>query len=115
MEGEAKKETEGDDPVMKTSGAVMAGVARVQLEGSAITTIEGLSTPDALHVLQQSFREHHGLQCGYCTPGMIMRAHRLLLENPAEAQRIGDNGSRLLQENRGATERTLEVIGRQIA
>jgi carbon-monoxide dehydrogenase small subunit len=53
-----------------------------QASGAEITTIEGLSTPDNLHVLQQAFREHHGLQCGYCTPGMIMRAHRLLQENP---------------------------------
>ncbi|MCC5957819.1 MAG: (2Fe-2S)-binding protein [Rhodobacteraceae bacterium] len=54
----------------------------VQADGAEITTIEGLSTPDNLHVLQRMFREHHGLQCGYCTPGMIMRAHRLLQENP---------------------------------
>jgi len=54
----------------------------VQANGADITTIEGLGTPDELHVLQQAFREHHGLQCGYCTPGMITRAHRLLQENP---------------------------------
>jgi carbon-monoxide dehydrogenase small subunit len=54
----------------------------VQAEGAEITTIEGLGTPDKLHVLQESFKEHHGLQCGYCTPGMITRAHRLLQENP---------------------------------
>ncbi|MGP9790726.1 (2Fe-2S)-binding protein [Roseinatronobacter sp. NSM] len=54
----------------------------VQADGTEITTIEGLSTPDNLHVLQRMFREHHGLQCGYCTPGMITRAHRLLQENP---------------------------------
>ncbi len=54
----------------------------VQADGAEITTIEGLGAPDALHVLQESFREHHGLQCGYCTPGMITRAHRLLQENP---------------------------------
>lgn len=54
----------------------------VQAEGAEITTIEGLSTPDNLLVLQRMFREHHGLQCGYCTPGMITRAHRLLQENP---------------------------------
>ena len=54
----------------------------VQAEGAAITTIEGLGTPDNLHVLQENFKEHHGLQCGYCTPGMITRAHRLLQENP---------------------------------
>jgi len=54
----------------------------VQAQGKAITTIEGLGNPDKLHVLQEAFKEHHGLQCGYCTPGMITRAHRLLEENP---------------------------------
>lgn len=54
----------------------------VQAQGKEITTIEGLGNPDKLHVLQEKFREHHGLQCGYCTPGMITRAHRLLEENP---------------------------------
>jgi carbon-monoxide dehydrogenase small subunit len=55
----------------------------LQCEGAAVTTIEGLAEPDgALHPMQEAFREHHGLQCGYCTPGMIMRAHRLLQENP---------------------------------
>ncbi len=54
----------------------------VQAEGSEITTIEGLGSPDKLHVLQEQFKEHHGLQCGFCTPGMITRAHRLLQENP---------------------------------
>lgn len=54
----------------------------VQAQGKEITTIEGLGDPDKLHVLQEKFKEHHGLQCGYCTPGMITRAHRLLKENP---------------------------------
>jgi carbon-monoxide dehydrogenase small subunit len=54
----------------------------VQAQGSEITTIEGLGSPDKLHVLQEQFKEHHGLQCGFCTPGMITRAHRLLEENP---------------------------------
>lgn len=54
----------------------------IQAEGASITTIEGLGNPDKLHVLQEKFREHHGLQCGFCTPGMITRAHRLLEENP---------------------------------
>ncbi|MEM0909076.1 MAG: (2Fe-2S)-binding protein [Pseudomonadota bacterium] len=54
----------------------------VQAEGAEITTIEGIATPDALHPLQTAFREHHGLQCGYCTPGMITRAYRLLKDNP---------------------------------
>jgi len=53
-----------------------------QAQGAEITTIEGLGDPDNLHVLQENFKEHHGLQCGYCTPGMITRAHRLLQENP---------------------------------
>ena len=55
----------------------------VQAEGADILTIEGMANPDGtLHVLQEAFREMHGLQCGFCTPGMIMRAHRLLQENP---------------------------------
>jgi len=54
----------------------------VQADGAEVTTIEGLGNPDGLHVLQENFKEHHGLQCGYCTPGMITRAHRLLQENP---------------------------------
>ena len=58
----------------------------IQAEGSEITTIEGLGTPDKLHVLQEQFKEHHGLQCGFCTPGMITRAHRLLLENPTPSE-----------------------------
>lgn len=53
-----------------------------QADGSEITTIEGIGGPDALHPLQEAFREHHGLQCGYCTPGMITRACKLLEENP---------------------------------
>ena len=57
-------------------------VFAVQVNGAQITTIEGMAGPAGLHVLQESFREHHGLQCGYCTPGMITRAHRLLEENP---------------------------------
>jgi len=55
----------------------------VQAEGANILTIEGMAGADGkLHVLQEAFREMHGLQCGYCTPGMITRAHRLLEENP---------------------------------
>ncbi|MFN3845552.1 MAG: (2Fe-2S)-binding protein [Paracoccaceae bacterium] len=61
-------------------------VLAAQADGAHITTIEGLGSPDALHVLQRSFREHHGLQCGYCTPGMITRAHRLLIENPSPTE-----------------------------
>ena len=58
-------------------------VFAVQAEGSQVLTIEGMVKADgSLHPLQQAFHEHHGLQCGFCTPGMIMRAHRLLQEKP---------------------------------
>ena len=54
-----------------------------QANGADVTTIEGIAAPDGtLHALQEAFREHHGLQCGFCTPGMITRAYRLLQENP---------------------------------
>ncbi len=54
-----------------------------QANETDITTIEGIAGADgSLHALQEAFREHHGLQCGYCTPGMITRALRLLQENP---------------------------------
>jgi carbon-monoxide dehydrogenase small subunit len=46
----------------------------LSLEGASVTTIEGLATNGALHPMQEAFREHHGLQCGFCTPGMIMSA-----------------------------------------
>jgi len=55
----------------------------VQAEGASVTTVEGMANADGtLGALQEGFRQMHGLQCGYCTPGMIMRAHRLLKENP---------------------------------
>jgi aerobic carbon-monoxide dehydrogenase small subunit len=54
----------------------------VQCEGASLLTIEGLEQGGALHALQQAFHECHGLQCGYCTPGMITRAYRLLQETP---------------------------------
>jgi len=54
----------------------------VQAEGARVTTIEGLAADGVLHPLQEGFVECHGLQCGFCTPGMIMRAYRLLQENP---------------------------------
>jgi aerobic carbon-monoxide dehydrogenase small subunit len=69
----------------------------VQANGAEILTIEGLADPGgALHPLQEAFREHHGLQCGFCTPGMITRAYRLLQENPkpSEAEiRTGISGN----------------------
>ena len=54
----------------------------VQADGAAVTTIEGMATGDALHPLQNAFWEKHGLQCGFCTPGMIMTAAELLARNP---------------------------------
>ena len=60
----------------------------VQADGADITTIEGLADNGALHPLQEAFREEHGLQCGFCTPGMIMTAVDLLERNaaPSEAE-----------------------------
>lgn len=54
----------------------------VQVDGGEITTIEGLARDGELHPLQQGFWEEHGLQCGFCTPGMILSAHQLLSRNP---------------------------------
>jgi len=72
-------------------------VFAVQAEGADIITIEGIAAPDGtLHALQEGFREMHGLQCGFCTPGMITRAYRLLQEipNPTEAEiRAGISGN----------------------
>lgn len=53
-----------------------------QADGGEVVTIEGLGTPDDLHPVQEAFWEHHGLQCGYCTPGMIMAGADLLKRNP---------------------------------
>jgi carbon-monoxide dehydrogenase small subunit len=69
----------------------------VQAAEADVITIEGISAPDGtLHALQEGFREMHGLQCGFCTPGMITRAYRLLQENPApteDAIRMGISGN----------------------
>jgi len=69
----------------------------VQAEDAKIITIEGMANADgSLHALQEGFRMEHGLQCGYCTPGMIMRAHRLLQENPSPNEdeiRFGISGN----------------------
>ena len=54
----------------------------VQCEGAEIKTIEGMATNGKLHPIQESFREKHGLQCGFCTPGMIMSSWQLLERNP---------------------------------
>ena len=59
-------------------------VLAVQAEGAAITTIEGIGTEDDLHPMQQAFWDNHGLQCGFCTPGMIMAGAALLAERESE-------------------------------
>lgn len=68
----------------------------VQADGSSVTTIEGMATDGELHPMQKAFMENHGLQCGYCTPGMVMAATSLLNEcpNPTEEQvRVGLEGN----------------------
>jgi aerobic carbon-monoxide dehydrogenase small subunit len=63
-------------------------VLAVQAEDAQVTTIEGMSLPDGrLHPLQRAFRENHGLQCGFCTPGMVMAAASLLKEHPRPTAR----------------------------
>ncbi len=57
-------------------------VLTVQAEGAELLTIEGLAKGGVLHAVQEGFTQEHGLQCGFCTPGMIVRAYRLLQENP---------------------------------
>ena len=68
----------------------------VQCDGSQVLTVEGLASGGALHAVQEGFYQEHGLQCGFCTPGMMMRAYRLLQENPdpTEAEvRAGMSGN----------------------
>ncbi len=69
----------------------------VQAEGAEILTIEGMAAEDgSLHALQEGFMQEHALQCGFCTPGMITRAHRLLQENPDPSDdeiRLGLSGN----------------------
>jgi carbon-monoxide dehydrogenase small subunit len=71
-------------------------VLAVQADGAEITTIEGMAVDGVMHPMQQSFMENHGLQCGYCTPGMVMAATSLLKENPhpsEEEVRLGLEGN----------------------
>ncbi len=68
----------------------------VQADGYEVTTIEGLADSDSLHPVQQAFHEQHALQCGYCTPGMVMAAVSLLQENPSPTEdevRMGLEGN----------------------
>jgi carbon-monoxide dehydrogenase small subunit len=71
-------------------------VLAVQADGAEITTIEGMATDGVLHPMQEAFRQNHGLQCGFCTPGMVMAATSLLRENPNPTEdevRIGLEGN----------------------
>jgi carbon-monoxide dehydrogenase small subunit len=71
-------------------------VLAVQADGCEVTTIEGMATDGQLHPMQQAFMENHALQCGYCTPGMVMAATSLLKENPNPSEedvRIGLEGN----------------------
>ncbi len=61
-------------------------VLAVQADGAEITTIQGLADGPEWHPVQKAFREHHGLQCGYCTPGMVMAAVDLLKRNPSPTE-----------------------------
>lgn len=68
----------------------------VQADGASVTTIEGLASNGDMHPMQQAFMEQHGLQCGYCTPGMVMAAISLLEENPSPTEdevRLGLEGN----------------------
>jgi carbon-monoxide dehydrogenase small subunit len=58
----------------------------VTVSGQAVTTVEGLGTPEAMRPVQQAFRECHGLQCGFCTPGFLTTAAAFLVDNPAPTE-----------------------------
>ena len=71
-------------------------ILAVQADGTSVKTIEGMSTNGEMHPMQQAFMENHGLQCGYCTPGMVMAAIGLLNENPHPTEddvRLGLEGN----------------------
>ena len=71
-------------------------VLAVQADGHHVTTIEGIATSGELHPMQQAFHDNHALQCGYCTPGMIMQALDVLKENPSPSEeeiRVGLEGN----------------------
>jgi aerobic carbon-monoxide dehydrogenase small subunit len=73
--------------VMLNGSAVKScTILAVQADGGEVLTIEGLGQDDQLHPLQEGFWEEHGLQCGFCTPGMILAAHQLLQRNPSPSE-----------------------------
>ncbi|SET08173.1 (2Fe-2S)-binding protein [Oceanicella actignis] len=75
--------------VVHVNGSAVKSCTMLALEaqGAEVTTIEGMAAPDgSLGVIQRAFQEHHGLQCGFCTPGMVMSAAALLRENPSPSE-----------------------------
>jgi carbon-monoxide dehydrogenase small subunit len=71
-------------------------ILAAQVDGGSVTTIEGLAVNGEMHPMQKAFMENHGLQCGYCTPGMVMAAIDLLQENPSPTEdevRLGLEGN----------------------
>jgi carbon-monoxide dehydrogenase small subunit len=83
---------------VELNGKIVRGclTLAVQADGQSVTTIEGLADGDTMHPMQQAFMENHGLQCGYCTPGMVMAAVSLLEENPNPSEqdvRLGLEGN----------------------
>jgi len=71
-------------------------ILAVQANGGDVTTVEGLAASGELHAVQEAFMQEHGLQCGFCTPGMLMRSYRFLQENPnptEEEIRVGMSGN----------------------
>jgi carbon-monoxide dehydrogenase small subunit len=79
----------------------------VQAHGHEVTTVEGLGRPEDLHPLQSAFRRHHGLQCGFCTPGFLMSAYELLADQPAGL----DDERRLREELSGVLCRCTGYVG----
>ena len=72
---------------MSTASAVKScTMLAVQADGATVTTIEGLANGDTLHPMQEAFRDNHGLQCGFCTPGMVMSALDLVKNNPSPSE-----------------------------
>jgi len=63
-------------------------VLAAQAEGATVVTIEGLANGEALHPMQEAFRDHHGLQCGFCTPGMVMSAIDLATRHPDPSEEL---------------------------
>ena len=75
--------------VVHVNGAAIKSctILAVQCQGAQVTTIEGLAKDGKLHPMQEAFRENHGLQCGFCTPGMVMSSLDLVKNNPSPSER----------------------------